>query len=94
MATLDRPVLIATVDVHGDSLVVQTTWRSSVEEDNGSGLTGETKTDGRLRREALRRAGSAGTGTSPAALETTLASISAEVTTEAIERLRHNKKPR
>ena len=59
-----------------------------MEEDTGSDLTDETKMDGRLRREALRRATSAGTGGSLAALETTLASISAEVTSEAIERLR------
>lgn len=50
------------------------------------GIAGEAETRLLLRREAVRRSASPGTGGSPSALEATLASISAEVTAEAIER--------
>lgn len=45
------------------------------------------------RREALRRAASSGRDTSPQAVEATLASISDEVTADAIERRRDKGKP-
>ena len=55
------------------------------------GLTGDAQTRDLLRREAARQVTDSGSsaGGSPPALEATLASISAEVTTEAIERLAH-----
>lgn len=57
------------------------------------GLTGEAQTRDLLRREAAaaHQASASGSsaGSSPPALEATLASISAEVTAEAIERLAH-----
>jgi hypothetical protein len=46
------------------------------------------------RREAFRRAASPGRDTSPQAVEATLASISEEVTADAIERRRDKGKPR
>lgn len=49
-------------------------------------LAGEAQTRDLLRREAVRQASAAGTGGSPPAMEATLASISAEVTAEAVER--------
>ena len=55
----------------------------------GAVLTGEAQTTDLLRREAVRQASASGTGGSLPALEATLASISAEVTAEAIERLSH-----
>lgn len=58
-----------------------------MDEGSGRGLTGEARTDHLLRREAARRASASGGGGSPPAVEATLASISAEVTAEAIERL-------
>lgn len=45
------------------------------------------------RREAFRRAASSGRGTSSQAVEATLASISDEVTADAIERRRDKGKP-
>jgi hypothetical protein len=53
------------------------------------GLSADSQTHDRLRREAARQASASGSsaGGSPPALEVTLASISAEVTAEAIERL-------
>ena len=45
-----------------------------------------------LRQEAARRAATAGTGGSAPALESTLATISAEVTAEAIERMERTRK--
>lgn len=44
------------------------------------------------RREAFRRAASPGRDTSPQAVEATLASISEEVTADAIERRRNKDK--
>lgn len=55
------------------------------------GLTGEAQTKDLLRREAARQASTAGTGGSAPAMEATLASISAEVTAEAIERRNRSK---
>jgi len=46
------------------------------------------------RREAFRRAASPGRDASPQAVEATLASISEEVTADAIERRRDKGKPR
>jgi hypothetical protein len=46
------------------------------------------------RREAFGRAASPGRDASPQAVEATLASIAEEVTAEAIERRRHEGKPR
>lgn len=46
------------------------------------------------RREAFRRAASPGRDASPQAVEETLASISEEVTAEAIQRRRDKGKPR
>ncbi len=63
-------------------------------EENGPGLIGEAQSDYLLRREAVRRAAASNTGGSPPALEATLASISAEVTAEAVERLRHASGPK
>ena len=63
-------------------------------EGSGRGLTGEAQTDHLLRREAARRASTAGTGGSPPAVEATLASISAEVTAEAAERLERAAMPK
>lgn len=60
-------------------------------EDKGRHLTGEAQTNYLLRREAARRASTPSTGSSPPAMEATLASISAEVTAEAVERLDHAK---
>jgi hypothetical protein len=45
------------------------------------------------RRAAFRRAASSGTDASPQAVEATLASISEEVTADAIERRRDKGKP-
>lgn len=54
------------------------------------GLTGDAQTRDLLRREVARQASTSGSsaGGSPPVLEATLASISAEVTAEAIERLK------
>lgn len=49
-------------------------------------LAGEAQTRDLLRREAVRQASTAGTGGSSPEMEATLASISAEVTAEAVER--------
>lgn len=57
-------------------------------------LTGEARTDHLLRREAVRRASTQGTGGSPSALESVLAAISAEVAAEAAERLDRAKAPK
>jgi hypothetical protein len=53
---------------------------------------GEARTAQLLRQEAARRATSPNSGSSPAALEATLAGISDEVTAEAIERRAQAKK--
>jgi hypothetical protein len=55
-------------------------------DDSGSDRTGDANTSYLLHRKAIRRAAFPTTGSSPLALEATLASISAEVTTEAVQR--------
>ena len=65
-----------------------------MDEGSGRGLTGEAQTDYLLRREAARRVSTSGTGGSPPAVEATLASISAEVTAEAVERLERAAMPK
>ncbi len=59
----------------------------------GRDLIGEARASYRLRGEAVRQSTSSATGNSPLALEATLASISAEVTQEAIERKQRSIKP-
>ena len=57
-----------------------------------SGLGTNAQTHDLLKREAAHRASASSSdvgGSPPAALESTLASISAEVTADAIERLAH-----
>ena len=60
----------------------------------GPALTGDAQSDDLLRREAARQASTSSARRSPEALESTLASISAEVTAEAIERLNREAKPK
>jgi hypothetical protein len=55
---------------------------------------GGAQANGLLRREAVHQASATGTGDSSPALEATLASISAEVTAEAVERLSRAPKPK
>ncbi len=69
-------------------------WTGLADAAGGAVLTGEAWADDLLRREAVRQASASGTGASPPALEATLASISAEVTAEAVERLSHAPKPK
>jgi hypothetical protein len=52
-------------------------------------LTGDAQTNDLRRYEAVHHASASGISGSPQALETTLASISTEVTAEALERLAH-----
>ena len=58
-----------------------------MDKEHDQGLTGEAQTSYLLRREAAYRASASGSGSSPPAVEATLASISAEVMAEAVERL-------
>ena len=85
-------------DVRRDGLEEQpmkpVQWTSPAVASGGAVLTGEAQTNDLLRREAVRQASASGTGGSPPALEATLASISAEVTAEAIERLSRAPKPK
>ena len=53
---------------------------------NDPEVTGEAQTAYLLKREALLRASKENTGSSPSALESMLAKISEEVTTDAAER--------
>ena len=53
---------------------------------------GDVQADALLRRDAARQASTAGLQTSPPALEATLATISAEVMAEALERLQRQAK--
>ena len=57
-------------------------------QDAGPGLTGDAQSRELRRRESVRQDSASGARSSPPALESTLASISAEVTAEAVERLR------
>jgi hypothetical protein len=63
-----------------------------MDNDQGPPEAGEARTAQLLRQEAARRAASPGSGASPTALEATLASISDEVTAEAVERQADAKK--
>jgi len=63
-------------------------------EEDGRSPTGEPQTSVLLQREAVRVASASRAGASPSAVEATLASISAEVTAEAIERLNRNAIPK
>lgn len=65
-----------------------------MDERSDRGLTGQAQTDHLLRHEAARRVSTSGTGGSPPAVEATLASISAEVTAEAVERLERAAMPK
>ena len=55
-------------------------------------LGGDVQVHDLLRREAARQASAASLQTSPPAVEVTLATISAEVMAEALERLRRQAK--
>jgi hypothetical protein len=65
-----------------------------MDNENRGNQTRETKAAYEARREAFLRAASRGRDASPQAVEATLASISEEVTAEAIERRRDKGKPR
>ena len=63
-------------------------------EENGRGRSGAGQTNYLLQREAVRLASASRTGGSPSAVEATLASISAEVTAEAMDRLNRTATPK
>ena len=65
-----------------------------MDKEHDQGLTGEAQTSYLLRREAAYRASASGSGSSPPAVEATLASISAEVMAEAVERLNRAAMPK
>lgn len=56
-------------------------------------LTGDALNEYLLKREALRRANAANPGSSPIALESALADLSAEMTAEALYRKQHPSVP-
>jgi hypothetical protein len=61
--------------------------------DDRANLVREARANYAARHEALRRAALPGKDGSPQAVEATLASISEEVTADAIERRRRGSKP-